>query len=117
MSYKVNLKECYKVPFDFASSMYHGYTCCHDNDGPLDGPEKPCALSQPMNSQEPMLEPEVPFLIGIPEESDPSPQVPNSSENVYEPPTAEAAAQPTAKDHSRPKCTSKQPKYLEDYIR
>lgn len=67
-----------------------------------------------MNSQDSRSDPEIPVLIGIPQEPPPEPvQRPIPQVSDQEPPLTET----TTHEPSRPKRTSKPPKYLEDYVR
>lgn len=115
-SYKVKLKECYKVPTDLVPTPPHQYLGTHDDDDddPVDIPETPKALAQPMNSQDSRSDPEIPVLIGIPQEPAPEP-MPRPFPQVSDqgPPLTET----TIHEQPRPKRTSKPPKYLEDYVR
>lgn len=67
-----------------------------------------------MNSQHSRSDPEIPVLIGIPQEPTPEPmQRPTSPVSDPELPVTET----TINEQSRPKPPSKPPKYLEDYVR
>ena len=52
-SYKVKVKECYKVPSDFSASTIHGFSTIgnhvdNEEDEPLDGPSVPHTLTEPI---------------------------------------------------------------------
>lgn len=73
-------------------------------------------------THEPPIEPDIPILIGEHDEHDPNQhEIPSHPDSVHdlslEMPSTEATIDPSPFEHSRPKRTTRPPKYLEDYIR
>ena len=125
-SYKVKMKECYKVPSEFTPT-YHSHlnigNHIDDDDDPVEGPNIPLTLSEPLTSHNPKPRPpDIPILIGVEDEHD-TVQHDSSSQSVIFPgsgqeiPPTEAIENPITQEQSRPKRASRPPKYLEDYVR
>ena len=80
-------------------------------------PEIPLALSQPVVPENTGPAPEVPILIGLPGESPPSPSPSNTSPSPSDTsPGQQPDTDTTPLENTRPRRTSKPPKYLQDYV-
>ena len=117
-SYKVKMKECYKVPSEFTPT-YHSHlnigNHIDNDDDPVEGPNIPLTLSEPLTSHNPKPQPpDIPILIGVEDEHD---TVQHDSSSQSEIPPTEAIENPITQEQSRPKRASRPPKYLEDYVR
>ena len=95
----------------------------HIDDDPVEGPNIPLTLSEPLTSHNPKPQPpDIPILIGVEDEHDTF-QHDSSSQSVFFPgsgqeiPPTEAIENPITQEQSRPKRASRPPKYLEDYVR
>ena len=68
------MKECYKVPSEFTPT-YHSHlnigNHIDDDDDPVEGPNIPLTLSEPLTSHNPKPRPpDIPILIGVEDEQD-----------------------------------------------